>query len=170
MTQVIRWVEAGTPADAAGFHTATRDGQSTDLGEDVAFTAPSGVARCATAEAANGQLSCLVKADGLPAKPSDVEGNWVAGWVDFTGSELDIGSLHGDPGQFTYGDGAELSAGQSLDFGDYRCRADAEALVCVNYAHQSGMRLSRQGIEPLGCLKSGPPPVGVGTQFACPPE
>ncbi|MGV0744739.1 hypothetical protein [Mycolicibacterium sp. XJ870] len=168
MAQVIKWVEAGSAADAAGFHTATRDGQTTDLGDDIAFVA--GSARCATDKTVGGQLSCLVKADDLPSKPSDVEGQWIAGWVDFAGETLDVGSLHGDPGRFTYGDGAELPAGQSLAFGDYRCRADATALVCVNYAHQSAVRLGEAGVEPLGCLQAVAPPVGVGRQFGCPPD
>lgn len=169
MAAVIRWVEAGTPADPAKFHTATRDGETTDVSPDIAFVAPSGAARCATDKLVAGQLACLVTADGLPSKPSDVEGNWVASWVDFIGPTLDIGSLHGDPGRFTYGNGAKLPAGQSLAFGDYRCRADATALVCVNYAHRSGMRISKSGVEPLGCLQSVPPQVGVGKQFSCKP-
>lgn len=170
MTEVLRWVEAGSAADPGDFHTATRDGTTTDMGTDVAFVTPSGATRCATDKAVDGQLACLVKVDGLPPKPADVEGQWIAGWLDFEGSTLDIGSLHGDPGRFTYGDGAELPDGQSLAFGDYRCRADAAAVICVNYAHQSGFRVSDTGIEPLGCLRSTPPPVGVGRQFACPPS
>lgn len=169
MAQVIRWVQAGPAADAADFHTATRDGKPTDLGEDIAFVASSADTRCATDKLVNGQLSCLVKSADLPAKPSDVEGNWIAGWVDFEGSTVDIGSLHGDPGRFTYGDGAELPEGQSLAFGDYRCRADAAALICINYAHQSGIRISQAAVEPLGCLQPVTPPVGVGRQLSCEP-
>ncbi|WP_026255987.1 hypothetical protein [Mycobacterium sp. 155] len=167
MSQVIRWVEAGTQADPAGFHTATRDGQATDLGDDVAFVTTAG--RCATDKLVNGELACLVKTDGLPPKPSDVEGEWISGWVDFGGPTLEIGSLHGDPGRFTYGDGTKLPTGESIAFGDYRCRADATALICVNYAHQSGMRVSQTGVEPLGCLKPTPPAVGIGRQFSCEP-
>ena len=74
MNRVIKWVEAGSPADPSGFHTATREGQSTNLGDDVAFVAPSGKARCATDKMAEGQLACLIQASGLPSKPSDVEG------------------------------------------------------------------------------------------------
>ncbi|MCP2621508.1 hypothetical protein LTT02_00450 [Mycolicibacterium smegmatis] len=168
MPQVIRWVEAGTLADVAGFHNATRDGETTDLGDDIAFVAAG--ARCVTEKLAGGQLACLVTEGDLPSKPSDVEGNWVAGWVDFAGPTVDVGSLHGDPGLFTYGDGAELTAGQSLAFGDYRCRADASALVCVNFAHQSGIRLDDKGVAPLGCLRPVNPPVGVGRQFSCEPD
>ncbi|ORA35609.1 hypothetical protein [Mycobacterium aquaticum] len=166
MSQVIRWVEAGPQADPAGFHTATRGGETTNLGDDVAFVTTAG--KCATDKLVNGQLACLVKTDGLPTKPSDVEGEWIAGWVDFTGPTLEVGSLHGDPGRFTYGDGAKLPTGGSIAFGDYRCRADSTALVCVNYAHQSGMRVSQAGVEPLGCLKPTPPAVGIGRQFSCP--
>ncbi|WP_308170578.1 hypothetical protein [[Mycobacterium] fortunisiensis] len=170
MSRVTKWVEAGTPADPSGFHTATRDGQSTDLGEDIAFVAPSGAARCTTNKYADGQLACLIKADGLPTKPADVEGQWIPGWVDFAGETVDIGSLHGDPGPFATGDGAELPEGKSLAFGDYRCRADASTLVCVNYAHQSAVLVSSSGVEPLGCLKPVPPPVGVGRQLSCAPD
>ena len=169
MPNVIRWVEAGTAADPAQFHSATRDGETTDLGEDIAFVAPTGNARCATDKNLAGRLSCLVTADGLPTKPADVEGQWVPGWVDLAGTTLDIGSLHGDPGQFTYGNGAELPSGQSLAFGDYRCRGDETALVCVNYAHQTGVRIDKSGVEPLGCLKPTPPEVGIGRQFSCEP-
>ncbi len=160
MNRVIKWVEAGTPADPSGFHTATREGQSTNLGEDVAFVAPSGTVRCATDKILEGQLACLIKAEGLPSKPADVEGQWIPGWVDFAGETVDIGSLHGDPGRFGYGDGAELAEGKSLAFGDYRCRADDTSLVCVNYAHQSAVLLNASGVEPLGCLKPVPPPGG----------
>ena len=170
MSQVIRWVEAGTPADPAGFHTAMRDGQSTNLGEDIAFVAPSGTARCATDKNFDGQLACLIQADGLPAKPADVEGQWIPGWVDFAGETVDIGSLRGDPGRFGYGDGGELAAGTALSFGDYRCRADAADLVCVNYAHQSGILVNASGVAPLGCLEPVPPPVGIGRQLACAPD
>ncbi|OMC29433.1 hypothetical protein A5740_18680 [Mycobacterium sp. GA-1841] len=170
MSRVIKWIEAGKPADPAGFHTATREGQPTDLGDDIAFVAPSGSARCATDKNLDGQLACLIHADGLPSKPSDVEGQWIPGWVDFAGETVDIGSLHGDPGRFGYGDGAELPAGDSLAFGDYRCRADATTLVCVNYAHQSAILVNSSGVEPLGCLKPVPPPVGVGRQLSCPPD
>ncbi|MDH6195181.1 hypothetical protein M2272_001810 [Mycobacterium frederiksbergense] len=170
MSHVIKWVEAGTPADLSGFHTATREGQSTDLGEDIAFVVPSAHARCATDKLVDGQLACLIQAGGLPSKPSDVEGQWIPGWVDFAGSTVDIGSLHGDPGRFNYGDGAELAQGKSLAFGDYRCRADDTTLLCVNYAHQSGMLLNASGVQPLGCLKPVPPPVGIGRQLSCPPE
>lgn len=170
MSRVIKWVEAGTPAEPSGFHTATRDGQPTNLGEDIAFVAPSGSARCATDKNLGGQLACLIKADDLPSKPADVEGQWIPGWVDFAGETVDVGSLHGDPGRFGYGDGAQLAEGKSLAFGDYRCRADATTLVCVNYAHQSGVLLNSSGVEPLGCLKPVPPPVGVGRQLRCPPD
>jgi hypothetical protein len=170
MSRVIKWVEAGTPAEPSGFHTATRDGQPTNLGEDIAFVAPSGSARCATDKNLGGQLACLIKADDLPSKPADVEGQWIPGWVDFAGETVDVGSLHGDPGRFGYGDGAQLAEDKSLAFGDYRCRADATTLVCVNYAHQSGVLLNSSGVEPLGCLKPVPPPVGVGRQLRCPPD
>jgi len=45
VADVIAWVEAGTPADPAGFHTATREGAPTDLGTDIAFTTATGYQR-----------------------------------------------------------------------------------------------------------------------------
>ena len=56
-----------------------------------------------------------------------------------------VGSVHGDPGRFAAGTGPELPYGQSLAFGDYRCRSDQAGLVCVNYAHQSAARFSDAG-------------------------
>ena len=40
IADVITFIEAGQPADAGQFHTATRDGTTTQLGDDVAFTTP----------------------------------------------------------------------------------------------------------------------------------
>src|ERR1700751_4744110 len=38
ITDVIAWIEAGRPADTGRYHTATRDGVATPLGNDIAFT------------------------------------------------------------------------------------------------------------------------------------
>ena len=48
MGDVITWIEAGRPADAGAYHSATRDGATTELGDDVAFTTPSGKTNCMT--------------------------------------------------------------------------------------------------------------------------
>ena len=137
---VIAWVEKGTPADAATHHSASRDGETTDLGEDVAFTGPSGTPNCMTDARADGALACLVDLADPPPQPDDVYGQWKGGWVDFSGPSVEIGSPHGDPGRFSRGTGAELPAGETLAFGDYRCRADPAGVYCVNYAHQSAVR------------------------------
>ncbi|MCE9516310.1 MAG: hypothetical protein K8R24_10345, partial [Mycobacterium sp.] len=42
ITAAISWVEAATPLDAADFAVALRGGTTTPLGDDVAFTTPSG--------------------------------------------------------------------------------------------------------------------------------
>ena len=54
---------------------------------------------------------------------------WKSGWVDFGGTSVEIGSAHGDPGRFGNGIGPELPDGQTLAFGDYRCRADPSGTV-----------------------------------------
>jgi hypothetical protein len=169
ITQVIRWIEAGTPADASAFHSATRDGTTTQLGDDVAFsTPPPGKTICTTDFKHNaGVLSCLVALTNPPPRPDDAYGEWKGGWVNFDGPSIDVGSLHGDPGPFTNGDGPPLPYGESLRFGDFRCRTDPEGLFCVNYAHQSAARFSATGIEPFGCLQKAPPPADIGETFHC---
>ncbi len=166
--QVIAFVEEGTPADAATFHVAFRDGVTTRLGDDTAFTAPSG--------APSGNTQCVTTPDGLtclldlaapPPPPPGAEGTWQAGWVEFPGAELRVGALRGDPGPFIAGSGAELPTGQALSIGDTRCRSDTTGLYCVNYAHRSAVRISADGVAPFGCLQSVAPPEGIGTAFRC---
>jgi hypothetical protein len=161
---VIAWIEAGRPADAGSYHSATRDGETTQLGDDVAFTTPSGKSNCMTA---GGTLACLVDLADPPPRPTEVYGEWKGGWVDFEGPALEVGSAHGDPGRFTNGTGPELSYGQALEFGDYRCRADPAGLFCVNYAHRSAARFSDAGVEPFGCLQKVTPPADIGLKFSC---
>ena len=165
---VITWVEAGAPADAAQYHSATRDGETTDLGEDVAFTTPSGKTSCMTDSSySEGALACLVDLVDPPPRPDDAYGEWKGGWVDYDGSSVSVGSVHGDPGRFTAGEGPELPYGQVLAFGDYRCRSDTVGLFCVNYAHQSAVRFSDAGIEPFGCLQPVAAPPQTGEKFGC---
>ncbi|WP_280826401.1 hypothetical protein [Mycobacterium sp. OTB74] len=167
IADVIAWAEAGTPADLKGFHSATRDGAVTDLAGDVAFTTASG-ANCMTDKAFNGALACLMHLTDPPQRPADAYGHWVPGWVDFEGSTAEVGSVHGDPGRFNSGTGAKLNDGESLQFGDYRCRADAAGLVCVNNAQRSAVRFGNDGIQTFGCLAPvKPPPDGFGEKFAC---
>lgn len=172
INEVIGWIEAGRPADPAGYHSATSHGETTELDDDIAFTTAGAAGRgasCITDTGhAGGALSCLVNLTDPPPRPDDVYGEWKGNWVDFTGTTVQVGSAHGDPGPFGNGDGAELPDGASLSFGDYRCRADRAGLFCVNYAHRSAVRLAAAGVAPFGCLAPVvPAPEGVGKLFSC---
>ena len=168
ISDVIAWVEAGHPADPARYHTVTRDGVTTPLGNDIAFTVAAGKVVCMTDSKHTGSaLACLVDLADPPSRPETAYGEWKGGWVDFDGTNLQIGSARGDPGPFVNGDGPALADGDTLSYDDYRCRADQTGLFCVNYAHQSAVRFAAAGIVPFGCLRSVPPPDGVGTAFSC---
>ena len=167
IADVIAWIAAGEPANAAGFHTATRDGTPTDLGQDVAFATPSGKTTCATMSSYTNELMCLVQLKNPPPRPTGIEMHWAGGWVDYDGESLSVGSFHGDPGPFENGDGPQLPYGKSLKFGDYQCRTDQVGLYCGNYAHQSAARYSDAGIESFGCLKPVAPPPDIGLKFSC---
>ena len=165
---VIAWIAAGQAADAGGFHTATRDGVTTQLDDDVAFVTPSGKTTCMTdSKYSGGALACLVKLNDPPPRPADAQTEWVGGWVDFDGASIDVGGLHGDPGRFTAGDGPQLPYGSSLKFADYQCRSDEAGLYCVNFAHQSAARFSDAGIVAFGCAQQVTPPPDVGEKFVC---
>ena len=167
IVDVIRWIEAGTSTDPGTYHSATREGATTQLGDDIAFTTPSGKTNCMTDSRVGGALACLVDLAKPQPQPADVYGQWKGGWVDFAGPTLEIGSVHGDPGRFTNGTGPQLPYGQALAFGDYRCRADPAGLFCVNYAHRSAARFSDAGIVPFGCLQKVAPPADIGEKFSC---
>ncbi len=168
ISDVIAWIEAAHPADPARYHNVTREGVSTALGDDTAFTAQAGKVACMTDSKHTGTAPvCLVDLTNPPPRPETAYGEWKGGWVNFDGTNLQVGSARGDPGPFVNGYGPELANGDSLSFSDYRCRADQSGLFCVNYAHQSAARFSTAGIEPFGCLRSAPPPDGVGVAFSC---
>src|SRR6516165_9640137 len=168
ISDVIAWIEAGHPADPGRYHSATRDAATTALGTDIALTTQRGKVSCMTdSKHTGGALACLVDLANPPPRPDTAYGEWKGGWVDFDGRNLQVGSAHADPGPFINGNGPELANGDSLSFGDYRCRADQSGLFCVNYAHQSAVRFATAGIQPFGCLKSAPPPDGVGSAFSC---
>ena len=168
MGDVITWIEAGRPADAGGYHSATRDGATTELGDDVAFTTPSGKTSCMTdSRTAGGALACLVDLADPPARPPEAYGEWKGGWVDFEGPTLEVGSAHGDPGRFTNGTGPELPYGRALGFGDYQCRVDPVGLFCANRANNTAARYSDAGIEPFGCLQPVTAPPQIGEMFSC---
>jgi hypothetical protein len=168
ISDVIAWIEAGHPADPARYHNVTRDGVTTPLGNDLAFTVPAAKVVCTTDSKHTGSaLACLVDLANPPPRPETAYGEWKGGWVDFDGTNLQIGEARGDPGPFVNGNGAELANGDSLSYDDYRCRSGQVGLFCVNYAHQSAVRFSSAGIEQFGCLRSVPPPDGVGIAFSC---
>jgi hypothetical protein len=134
----------------------------------VAFSASDSRTRCTTdSKHTGGALACLVELTNPPPRPDTAYGEWKGGWVDFDGTNLGVGAARADPGPFLNGTGTELANGDSLSFGDYRCRADQAGLFCVNYAHQSGVRFGAAGVDPYGCLRSVPPPEGVGIAFNC---
>jgi hypothetical protein len=168
MAEVIAWIEAGVVADSADYHVATRDGETTQLGEDVAFTTPSGKTNCMTdSRHSDGALACLVDLADPPPRPDDAYGEWKGGWVDYDGKSVAVGSVHGDPGRFTVGSGPDLPYGQVLAFGDYRCRTDPVALFCANYANNTAVKFSDAGIEPFGCLQPTTAPPLIGKMFSC---
>jgi hypothetical protein len=168
ISDVIAWIEAGQPTDPARYHTVTRDGVTTPLGNDIAFTVAAGKVVCMTDSKHTGSaLACLVDLANPPPRPETAYGEWKGGWVDFDGTNLQVGAARGDPGPFVTGDGPELANGDTLSYDDYRCRADQAGLFCVNYAHQSAVRFATAGIDPFGCLRSVPPPDGVGIAFSC---
>ena len=167
ITAAISWVEAAAPADAADFAVALRGGTTTPLGDDVAFTTPSGIGCMTDVKRGAADLACLVDLTDPPPQPPDTYGAWKGGWVDFNGTDVAVGSAHGDPGRFAAGQGPPLPADRSLSFGDYRCRTDASTLICVNYARQTAVRYSDDGIETFGCTRQSPPAAGIGIQYTC---
>ncbi|WP_156687841.1 hypothetical protein [Mycobacterium sp. Marseille-P9652] len=168
MSDVVAWIGAAHPADPARYHSVVREGVTTPIGDDVAFTVKAAQASCTTdAKHTGAALVCLVSLTSPPPRPETAYGDWKGGWVQFDGTGLQVGAARGDPGPFVNGDGPELANGDSLSFGDYRCRADQAGLFCVNYAHQSAVRLAPDGVQPFGCLRSAPPPDGIGIAFSC---
>ncbi|AHC25717.1 MULTISPECIES: hypothetical protein [Mycobacteriaceae] len=165
LTEVIGWIEAGTAAPADRYATMARAGVTAAV-DGVAFT--TAVTNCvSTSRYRAGALACLVDLDDPPPRPPDAITVWRGDWVDFDGSAVEIGSVRGDPGPFRDGAGAALPVGDSLTFGDMRCRADTAALVCVNYAQRSAVRMAADGITGFGCLAQDRPPPGIGIRLSC---
>ena len=164
--EALTWVQSAGPVDAADFHVALRNGTSTPLADDVAFTTPSGTT-CMTDVKRGGGLACLVNLTDPPPQPADIYGVWKGGWVDYDATGVVVGSAHGDPGRFALGQGMPLPEGRSLAFGDFRCRTDSTALVCANFAHRTAVRYSDAGIDTYGCTRMATPAAGVGIQYTC---
>jgi hypothetical protein len=166
VAEAIDWVEAAGPVDGADFRVALRGGTTTALGDDVAFTTPFGTS-CMTDAKRGAGLACLVNLIDPPPQPADVYGAWKGGWVDFDGKSVQVGSAHGDPGRFAAGQGVPLPVDRSVSFGDFRCRTDTSALVCVNFARQTAVSYSDAGIDTFGCARQSAPPAGIGVQYTC---
>lgn len=165
MSTVIGWIEAGEPVSAQDFGTVTRDGVRTAV-DGVAFTTET-VNCTSTASYAAGALACLVDLDEPPPRPPNAVSVWKGNWVDFGGATVEIGSVRGDPGPFRDGEGAPLTAGDTLSFGDFRCRAERADVLCVNYAQRAAVRLGAAGVDGFGCLTEVPAPPGVGIRLSC---
>ncbi|GAA2564439.1 hypothetical protein [Mycolicibacterium diernhoferi] len=163
---VISWIEDGEPAAPEDFGTVTRDGTGTDLDGGVAFTTDT-VNCISTPKYRDGALACLVDLDDPPPRPADVFTVWKGNWVDFDGTAVEIGSQRGDPGPFVDGEGAALTGDSSLAFGDFRCRSDADAVLCVNYAERSAVRMDADGVDGFGCLTESAAPPGIGVRLSC---
>lgn len=168
---VDAWVHEGRAADAAKYATATtQDGTTTPLKDgDVAFNSPTGKIKC-TSDSEEGMpgLYCLVDLKNPPAQPArSGEGEFVANWIDFTGTKASVGSMHGDPGPFVRGYGNQLPYGSRIAAGDYTCRMDSSGLICEDKSTKSAVRISDAGILPFGCLSEKTPTEGIGELYGC---
>lgn len=167
IADVIAWVETAGPVDGADFGIALRNGVTTPLAEDVAFTTPSGTSCMTDTRHGSTALACLVNLIDPPPQPADIYGAWKGGWVDFDGAAVQVGSAHGDPGRFGAGQGPPLATEGSLSFGDFRCRTDTSTLICVNYAKRTAVRYDDAGIETYGCTREPSSQSGIGIRFTC---
>ncbi|RJO79800.1 hypothetical protein D5S18_00505 [Nocardia panacis] len=156
MKTFIGWVEAGSSVATAKYGIAIReeDGTSTQLRNgDLSFVSPTGKIKCLT-NFQDGQsgLICRVDLKDPPPRPDGGIGNWVGGWVDFGGSDLNVGSFHGDPGAFLRGSGPELPYGSRITVHDFSCRMDTTGMYCLAPDGNAGVKMSDAGIVAFGCL------------------
>lgn len=165
VAEIIDWIEAGRPAAPESFGTVTRDGVSTTV-DGVAFSTDT-VNCTATAAYRDGALACLVDLDDPPPRPPDAVSVWKGNWVEFDGPTVQIGAVRGDPGPFGDGAGATLPTGESITFGDVRCRADTAAVWCVDHAYRSAVRMGADGVDGFGCLTAAQAPPGIGIRLSC---
>jgi hypothetical protein len=180
VADVIDWIQAGAPVDPNGYRTVRdpRDTspRSTDIGPGVAFQSPTKKISCVGGLAEGGDksgappLSCLVGLQNPPPRPEE-PGQWIGGWVDYSGNAASVGSFHGDPGVFRDGDGAELAYGRHLRFrgglDEYDCRMDQSGLWCADKAKGSAVLINDQGVTPYGCLRQIPHRHGEGFSYIC---
>jgi len=167
---VIAWVQAGHAADAGQFRTAkAQDGTVTPLPGDVAFTSPTGKIKCTTdSEDSLPDMSCLVDLKNPPQKSNgSAMGEFIPGWIDYSGRQATVGSLHGDPGPFVRGYGNQLPYGSRISTGNYTCRIDTAGLFCVDRSARTGIQMSDAGVVPFGCLDRQAPTQDVGERYAC---
>ena len=95
----------------------TRDGVNHALGADIALSTQAGKVACMTdSKHTGGALACLVDLTNPPPRPTTAYGEWKGGWVDFDGTNLQVGAARGDPGPFINGNGPVLADGDSLSY------------------------------------------------------
>ena len=151
---VIAWVEAGAPADPARYHSATRDGATTELGEDVAFVTPSGKTNCMTdSKYSGGALACLVDLKNPPPRPEDAYGEWKGGWIDYDGSACTSVRCTAIPA------GSPQASGRNCRTVSRWRSATTAAAATRPACSASTTRTSRRpgsatpGVQPFGCLQ-----------------
>ncbi len=142
---------------------------TTELGDDIAFTTPSGKTNCLTdAQYNGGALACLVELADPPPRPAEPRASGKAGGSTTTAPALQIGSLHGDPGPLRQGRRrSNCRTDQAWRSATTDAAADPTGLFCVNYAHRSAAWFSDAGVEPFGCLQPVTPPPEIGETFSC---
>ena len=127
-------------------HRHARRRDHTDLGDDVAFTGTVGNAELHDRHQVDGALACLVELTDPPPQPPDVEASGRAAGSTST-ARASTSAQRTAIRAVRRRHRPELPSGQSLAFGDYRCRADQVGLYCVNYAHQTAVRFSAAGMR-----------------------
>ncbi|EUA89895.1 putative lipoprotein LppI [Mycobacterium ulcerans str. Harvey] len=70
----------------------TREDVTTELGDDIAFSAQGGKVSCLTDTKHTGDaMACLVSLTNPSPPPPTAYGEWKGGWVDFDGTNLRVG-------------------------------------------------------------------------------
>lgn len=169
MNALAAWINEGIADDPANFHDTLLDGVPTPLSSegDVAFRQPGTVRgrESLGCISSKGMLTCMPPLSSPVRKPTKVVDHWVGNWMEFDGSTITVGGIHGDPGVFIDGSGKPLAFGHTLAFGDYKCRSDLTGMYCVNLPKRTGFRFSNT-ITPYGCTQV-EVPRGSGAKFKC---